>query len=439
METKKTMTVSKDKLTAKWIQYLKNNQIIGMKSDPATGDLDYKREITTTDITKFLLNRTEYSEEQVNNAIKMVMAKGASKNQAGRLQNNPTPKEPGRELSTWQQTNMQPGDLRHTDIKSLPPAASRETPPSKSKYSKDDAEDVNFREIKEAIKDTTGQQFSEADVEAVFTMLSSVEPESSVKSTGKEKSRQGQQPAEKTPEDPARKQEDIKKMMRIIRDTMSPSQRKMLWRALQDGREQVAESQINTPDVKAVLKGVSDLRANPSILGKLPGLRKDKINISDLQKAWADGDTENGIPQYSDDTRDIKYILSRKFGYSSAEIDKVFAQVFGRGSGGQPEEPAQSAAIQRFAEYSKKNGIDNEIIAFMQREFSKELGLDAGNDTKSSSISHRVGNKIGSLFKRKAVAEEVRDIFTAIVNEERSDQPILARQFQQTHLGRIKK
>ena len=426
------MAASKERLVKQWIQYLKNNQIVGLKSDPNTGDLTYKREVTADDVTQFLENNTEYSEEQINNAIKMVMAKGAVGSQPAKLQNNPSQKEPGRELSTWQQNDMRPGDPRQpADVPRLPSAARREMPHKKSNYSKDDAEDIEYTEIREAVKDTPSQSLSEKDVESVFSILSSSEP-NTMADKGKQKGAGAETNAARKvaePEDPAKKQEDIKKMMRIIRDIMTPPQRKMFWRALQSGKEDVTESQINSPDVKAVLKGVSTLRTNPSVLRKIPGLKKDKISVSDLQKAWAEGDTARGIPQYSDDTRDIKYILSQKFGYSKGEIDKVFSQVFGSDKAGKPNEPTQSPAIQKFADYAKKNGIDNELIAFMQREFGKELGLEQPGMMK----------KFGDMFKKKAVAEEVRDIFTAIVNEERSDQPILVRQFQQIHLGRIKK
>lgn len=436
------MAASKDKLVARWIQYLKNNQIVDKESDLETGDLKYKRSTTTKDITRFLESNTDYSEEQINNAIKMVMAKGAQKKQPDKLQNNPTQRVPGRELSTWQQNDMHPGDPRQpANIPRLPSKASQDTPPKKSKYSKDGAVDVEYKDIKEAIKDLSGQDFSEDDVEAVFSILTSAKPDSSDatqdKPSGNKQKGQGKQKGETPPADPRKKEEDTKKLMRIIRDTMTPTQRKMLWRALQAGKEPVSESQINRPDVKAVLKGISSYRPSPSVMNKIPGLRKDKITVADLQKAWADGDAEKHIPQFADDTRDIKYILSKKFGYGTGEIDKVFAQVFGKGADGKPAEPAQSPTIQKLADYAKTNGIDDAIIGFMKREFASELGIK--NDINKDGMAYKAGHAIGNMFKRKAVAEEVRDIFTAIVNEERSDQPILAKEFQQTHLGRTKK
>ena len=106
------------------------------------------------------------------------------------------------------------------------------------------------------------------------------------------------------------------------------------------------ESQINSPDVKAIFKGATDLRNNPSGLGKMfKSLRKDKIELSDLQQSWKDDG-------FSDDTRDIKRILLSQ-GFSEKEIQKVFAEVFGKSdTDAGYVEPVASPVINKIAEYA---------------------------------------------------------------------------------------
>lgn len=60
-------------LVKPWIEYLKNNQIVAMQSDPKTGDLQYKRKVTTDDLKKFLAGASHYSDNEVNAAISQVV------------------------------------------------------------------------------------------------------------------------------------------------------------------------------------------------------------------------------------------------------------------------------------------------------------------------------------------------------------------------------
>ena len=172
----------------------------------------------------------------------------------------------------------------------------------------------------------------------------------------------------------------------------------------------VNESQINTPDVKAIFKGATDLRNNPSGLGKMfKSLRKDKIELSDLQQAWKDGG-------FSDDTRDIKRILLNQ-GFSEKEIQTVFAEVFGKSdTDAGYEEPVASPVINKIAEYAKKNGLTDSLIAFMEQEFAEELGTG-----------------------KKATTEDIRHIFTRILEEDRPNRHLLIKEQEKTQFGRKRK
>ncbi len=171
------------------------------------------------------------------------------------------------------------------------------------------------------------------------------------------------------------------------------------------------EKEINRADVNAVFNIASDMRENPSGPSKyFKSLRKDKIDVGDLQKAWQ----EAGYP---DDIRDIESILANH-GYSKKEINKVFAGAFGSAGKNSYNEPEASPVIQQIADYAKQQGLDKDLIAFMQKEY---------------------GFKESHEFEGKAVIEDVRKIFTSIVHEERTDRHKLIRNEEQRILGRNRK
>jgi len=173
----------------------------------------------------------------------------------------------------------------------------------------------------------------------------------------------------------------------------------------------IVESQVNPGDIRAVFNVASDLRGKPTGLGSVfKSLRKDKVDVGDLQKAWQ----ESGYP---DDIRDIENIL-KDFGFDKKEINKVFAGAFGKSDEDEYIEPTASPAILKIAQYAKKAGIDKDIIAFMQKEY---------------------GFKESHAYQGKAMIEDVRKIFTEIVREERTALPELIRAAEQKQLGRNRK
>lgn len=174
----------------------------------------------------------------------------------------------------------------------------------------------------------------------------------------------------------------------------------------------ISESQINTADVKALFKDAVSMRNTPTGLGKVfKGLRKDTIDINDLQQAWKD----DGFP---DDITDIARIL-KDHGFSVSEVNKVFSNVLGGSNDGEEfDAPVASATIQKVADYINKKELTNEIIEFMKREYQFNESM---------------------FYPNKVVVEDIRQIFSAIVHEERSARTELIKKNDINQLGRGKK
>ncbi len=197
------MAIDTRTLTKTWIQYLKNNRIAELKSDPETGKINYKRKVTSQDVADFLEKNTDFGEEAISNAIHMVLTKKATSNAPPKVQNNPTPKEPGRNLSTWHHNEITPAT------------------PKSSKRDNSNATDVGYRDVpklREAFTDEEGYTLSEDEVELIFNMLT--------KSQGA--------PAAKSNPEPVSvdKTQNLNRLKELVRYKMSGAQRKALWRAL---------------------------------------------------------------------------------------------------------------------------------------------------------------------------------------------------------------
>lgn len=199
-------------LTRNWIQFLKNNQIVDLKSDPATGKLTYKKKVTSTELTRFLQVKTDYSEEQILNAIRMVLAKNNV--------NGGAPK-----LSNTVNTGVATQPAGRPAPKSIAGPRAPAPPAPRRKYNNDDAEDVEYKDsVAEALIDAPGDELSEDDIEQIFRILTSRSPRAAAPPA----------PAEDPAQLQAAKEEKIRKIKRLVRDTMSDTQRKALWRALTD-------------------------------------------------------------------------------------------------------------------------------------------------------------------------------------------------------------
>ena len=457
------MAVDIKRLTRDWIQFLKNNQIVSGTSDPS-GKLQYKKKVTADNLSHFLDTKTDFDEETINKVIQSVLSnKAPAPPSAG----EPAPKQ------SKKYSNDDAEDVPYRDIPKNAPVANEpprlpapqsvapvpqpderqdaptpEQPANRPQKRSDTDNAIRKRNarspggnafsqmqqhlaptkkrrgkpVTEDITDEVSPELGEKDVEAIFKLLASSqpaaaatpEPSSAPQIAGPETSAAQPNPAE------------ISKLKRIVRDKMSPAQRKALWRALNESF--IFEAQIEPSDINAVFKDAYKLRdastqgikgAVNTGLGKInKGLQKNKIELADLQQAWKDAG-------YPDDTRDISKIL-KDYGFGDKEVNKIFSQVFGdeidHGS-----ETVSSSAATEIAAYAKKHNLKDALVAFMEQEFGEELGIEQ----KKGMFSR--------MFGKKATTEDIRQIFTSILQEERTMRDVLIKEQGFRLLGRNRK
>ena len=471
------------RLTKDWIQYLKNNQIVAMNSDSSTGKLSYKKKVTTTNLIQFLEVKSDYDDDAIESAINSVLSK-KSGNRGVSTEVTPTSKSQTSSPNSQSQNTL---DTRRQSAPSFAqqpqlPAPEQKPIPPKKKYSTDDAEDIDFRDsprtsnsptpqlpppqskrsggkvsgitsqtpdalrkrsarsvggkaftqmqkhltnrkgekLKEDFTDSA-RELSEKDVEDVFSILQT--------STSSPQNANAAEPAQSTtspspkqnnenPEDTAAK---IDKLKDLILNKMTEQQRKYLWNAI--NKSSVTESRIDKDEVSSIFRNAYSIQGNSYSVksSTRTKLNKDKLEIADLQQAWK----EAGYPS---DTSDLEHILS-EFGFGSSEIDKIFTQVLGSSYGGDVEstESNTNTAIDNIIEYITKNGMQDEIKSFMKQNFSAEL-----DPPKKQGM-------FSKIFGRKAVAEEIREIFTSILTQERTTRNKLIQEQNIQLLGRRKK
>ena len=96
------------KIIADWIQYLKNNQIVSMQSDPATGRLNYKRKVYSSDLVNFLQVKTDFDDKTINDAIDTVL--GNRSKQPPADSNISVNKSSGQQNIQTARPGLRPGD-----------------------------------------------------------------------------------------------------------------------------------------------------------------------------------------------------------------------------------------------------------------------------------------------------------------------------------------
>lgn len=175
--------------------------------------------------------------------------------------------------------------------------------------------------------------------------------------------------------------------------------------------DKTLESEISKSDIKSIFKGAITLRDKPTGLGRFfKGLRKDKIDILDLQQSWKD----DGFP---DDIRDISNILLG-YGFSIKEINKVVKNVLDNDESDDDDLSIDRSAIIKIAEFARKRGIDQRLIEFLKKEYNFNESI---------------------FFDGKVVVEDIRQIFSKIILEERSARASLIKEQDNKMLGRMKK
>ena len=185
-----------------WIQFLKNNQIVSMKSDPETGQLKYKRSATIDDLSKYLESTGKFDDKRIKQAIDTILKKKPPEEQPKQSQEQPK-----------QQVSPEPRKPK---------------PHYKLGIGTGEKPKVTYKGLREALKDEPSPSIDEEDVEKVFDLLGAKEG-----GQDQQKSQNVEQNKKKEL-DPAKKSEYLNRLRRLIRDEMTPQQRKTLWRALNE-------------------------------------------------------------------------------------------------------------------------------------------------------------------------------------------------------------
>jgi hypothetical protein len=198
-------------LIKEWIQYLKNNQIVHMDSDPKTGKLNYRRSPSIRDITTFLKTNTKFGEREIDSVIKKVMSKYVDK---GGSSGNKIPggKTAGKVVKSGNRTNVP------TPKQTPPPSPTTQASP-KPHFKMVGGQP---QKIREDIVDTPDASLNEKDVEQIFDLLLARQEKAQLAA---------KKPQEMKQEE---KEKSLRKIKLMIRDTLTAQQRKSLWRALND-------------------------------------------------------------------------------------------------------------------------------------------------------------------------------------------------------------
>ncbi len=366
-------------LISSWIKYIKENHI-AETNDANDGHLLYRRPVTVGDLKGFLTRF--YQEDIIDNAIGAVLN---------------SQEEPKQDASGGSKLSQTPNAIRKreqrriasdqdkTAAKSFSNMAGQLQKKGQKPHYKLDTSvgrpSYVYQGLREDIDNAV--TLKENQIKEIFEKLSAIEPQAD----------------KKDPED------DIRRLKQAIRYKMTPAQRGQLWRLL--GSE-LTETEITKGDVDAVIKNASNIR-------------KGKISIGDLQKAWI----KAGRP---DDTRDLARILQNEFGYSNRVIRKIFNQTFGYDRETRMHKvPATSKAVHGFAEYIKKHGYTDQIKELLSTEFPEDIRQQS------------IGSRLKNAFTRKATFEDISKIFNTIILEERELVQELINEQDTMNLGRRKK
>ncbi len=259
--------MASNQLIKDWIQYLKNNQITALKSDPTSGKLNYRRSPTADDLVNFLQIKTDYDDETINNAINSVVSKKSSgqlaqqvnqpqqsQQQPPQADNPPTQKKYNTDDATDVEPRYGPRPALSGPRTALPAPSAPEPAPQPTQPGTPERKRTGGKikgeisqtpnairkraarsrrgNINEEFEDDPGEDLSEKDVQAIFDILSQTQPSQDSQTQGSTQNKGRPQPARVDPQQV--RVEEVNKLKRVIRDTMTDQQRLSLWRALHE-------------------------------------------------------------------------------------------------------------------------------------------------------------------------------------------------------------
>ena len=260
-------------LIKEWIQFLKNNQIVGMQSDPKTGKLNYRQKVTEDLVRRFLKLETDLDDDAIDNILATSLGdKGNEPQEPEQLQqpkgsnlasvDNTQGGAPATQQQKQQQTSQQPKKQKYNnndaeDVAFRPsknkqppkqltgnrpalPAPVKPQEPGTQQKSPTPGQPARkphfrLRKVKEDIVDNPGATLSEQDIEKI--LKSAIKYKLKSKNKASQQGRAGKSSAAGTDQEtnqPQNKDELMNRIRRIIRKQMSPGSRKSLWRALNE-------------------------------------------------------------------------------------------------------------------------------------------------------------------------------------------------------------
>lgn len=469
---RKTMT-GLDKILREWIRYLKNNQIVHLESDPKTNKLRYKRPVRVEDLFYFIEKSSDFADEQIASAIQSVIGRKGPTSTSDNQQRLPGPRQPaGKQTSPEKSQQRLPGPRRSGEKGQLSTTrvngGSNSNPGTRSlhqqnpawlpntnnqqKQSSNDVTDIEYKDVtadrkklhtklktpgtpgtkprysykglREDIRDLQGVELSEDDVEKIFSLLiksqSAASFDDTTNSSSHNNSSQGQ---DEDHADEVSNDEEIQKIKSIIDKTMTPEYRKMLWELL--NKDTINEETVSRDTIKDILRSASSYSSFRAT--------KEKVSFKDLHDAWLSA----GAPL---DTDKIRSILIKQFKFSEKGIDKIFSNVLTPDSDSEydnyaasPEETRVNRAVEKIANYIIKNGYAEEIKAYLEQNYSKEI---KSLMTRITDLGKRAFNKFA---KKKATYEDVKNLFLKIVEENLQPDSSTLRYEEKIKLGRNKK
>ena len=527
-----------DELTKAWIQYLKNNQIVALQSDPKTGKLTYKKKVTTDNLSQFLQSETSYDKGTINNVIQSVITgtplPPAPKPGAPAPTPAPKPGVPPKPGAPAPTPAPKPGAPAPAPKPGAPaqapkPGAPAPTPAPKPKSKEEIAKDLRKQEmmkltrgrglvrdgdkLKATVEDpddptgetdinleydedynllnkskrnnVTGEKIPESsfssylpkslrkniieaivdkptevkekDVQSIFSTLLSQAPSGASAeepaaaptepapdddaADAKEFGNPGERTPEQNaafiaaqkqkknapygfntetgqpnpaPEDAEKKAADVAKLKNLIGTGMTPAQRKELWTSLKGTA--LSESGVDRREAIQILKYAAKI--------------KHTIKLEDLQASWS----KAGYPT---DLDEIAKILN-KAGFGRTDIKDIFDEVIGDDGSEdyEDEESGPSPTIIKIIDYINKNGIKDDILAYMEEEFGDELNAP---EPEKKGWFDKVKDFGKRIFTREATVKEIEQIFTKILLKERTELPMRIKEQEQRSLGRKRK
>ena len=273
------MALDSKELTRGWIQYLKNNRVVRGASDPQTGKLTYIRNPTVADLEKYIRTTGEFDEvDNVREVIQYVASrtrppepiqKASTPAVAGSTPTaeppetpaiaGPTPTEPTTPATPAEPTT--PGTPSEPRTRTRTPkekpganvfgqmvnrisepgrsSSGGETRPSPhGTYHTANPNNPNRpgpgrrrKTVREDVTETDRDELSEEAIELTFRYLLAARNDAA------ERTRSGGEapPERESPEATReRNQQHMRELKQMIRNVMTPQQRKALWRALSE-------------------------------------------------------------------------------------------------------------------------------------------------------------------------------------------------------------